>query len=609
MNAYSSTRRSLALLSSRDRRILLGAAVVQSGLGLLDLVAVLLLGLVASQSIDGAATDSGSNIAGRSLSPLLENVTPLGLAAIAGSLLVIKSLASLFLSRRIYSFIANRQAVVAADLSNRLLHLPLVEIQRRASQEAVYALSGGMLAATVGTLGAATVVVAEVTLSVLLVAGLFFVDPLVAIFCIIFFGVIAFVLQVFLGRWAFALGARGADAEIRGASALQHALRAYREVSVSGRRQNFIESFSARRWEAARVQADYFVLSQVSKYTFEIGLVLGGGLLVLVALTTGNMAAAVGTLTVFLLVAARVFPSLLRIQGMLSTIRNSSGLATATFTLRDEIFEAEGRLTKGSFGDSELRHEHTISDREDFVANICIDNVTLRYPGNQVPALSDICLQIGAGQSVALVGPTGSGKTTLVDVVLGVLNPDHGSVVISNNSPSEVVATWPGAMAYVPQDVAILSGTIRENVALGVPLEEVRDDQVWKSLEKAHIADFVRSRPDGLDTTVGEHGMKLSGGQRQRIGLARALYSDPMLLVLDEATSALDAETERVVTEALQEFAGQVTMLVVAHRLSTIRSCDQVVYLNEGRVLGVGTFAQLRESVPDFDSHARLMGL
>ena len=164
-------------------------------------------------------------------------------------------------------------------------------------------------------------------------------------------------------------------------------------------------------------------------------------------------------------------------------------------------------------------------------------------------------------------------------------------------------------MAYVPQEIAIINGTVRQNVAMGLPDHLAHDDRVWEALERARLADFLLTSREGLDTVVGEHGVKLSGGQRQRLGIARALYTRPRLLVMDEATSALDADTEAAVTETFSTMSGEVTLVIIAHRLATIRYCDQVAYLSHGRLVASGSFADVRTEVPDFDRQAQLLGL
>jgi len=207
------------------------------------------------------------------------------------------------------------------------------------------------------------------------------------------------------------------------------------------------------------------------------------------------------------------------------------------------------------------------------------------------------------------VGPTGAGKSTIADVILGVIEPDAGMVSMSGLPPDQAVMQWPGAVAYVPQDITVVDGSIRQNVGLGLPEALIRDDLVWESLERAHLAPLVREDRDGLDTVVGENGVRLSGGQRQRLGLARALYTRPRLIVLDEATSALDAETEQAVSAALDELEGYVTLVIIAHRLATIRHCTSVAYLEDGRIRARGTFDEVRAQQPNFDRQAELLGL
>ena len=207
------------------------------------------------------------------------------------------------------------------------------------------------------------------------------------------------------------------------------------------------------------------------------------------------------------------------------------------------------------------------------------------------------------------MGSTGAGKSSLADVILGVMAPQSGTVLISGESPREAISRWPGAISYVPQTVSLVHGSIRENVALGLPPDVIDDELAWEALERAHLAEFLRENREGLDTKIGERGFRLSGGQRQRLGLARALYTRPKLLVLDEATSALDAETEQSIIQTLSELEGEVTTVTVAHRLATVRQADVLLYMQDGVIVATGTFAEVRAQVPDFDRQAALLGL
>jgi ABC-type multidrug transport system fused ATPase/permease subunit len=210
---------------------------------------------------------------------------------------------------------------------------------------------------------------------------------------------------------------------------------------------------------------------------------------------------------------------------------------------------------------------------------------------------------------VAVVGSTGAGKTTAIDLILGLLEPENGSVLISGMKPQDAIVRWPGAISYVPQDVVISNGTIRENVGLGYKSEFVSEELVWDAIKAAQLESYVNSLPLGSDTQVGERGTRMSGGQRQRLGIARALFTKPKLLVLDEATSALDGETEAAISKAIQDLRGSVTVIMIAHRLSTVRNADSIIYMNEGQIKSIGTFEEVRAAVPDFDRQAKLMGL
>lgn len=613
MNVLSSIRRAFGLLSRRDQWILSALSGAQVATAFLDLAGVLLLGMVAALAAANA-TGSALNVGG--LSTIVGDLPTsssfiLYLAFGAAVLLVSKSAISLFITRRAFQFIANRQAMIASAIAARLLNRPLLEVQAKASQEVTLALTSGVTALTINTLGPAVVIVAEFSLVGALFVGLIFVDPVVAVFTLMFFGSLVLILQMLLGSWARKLGRRQADADIGSMVSVQHALRTYREVTVTGRRRLFISRFQGMRWEAARVQADTFILNQVGKYVFEIGLIIGGGLLVLFMAATQNVTAAVAIVMVFLAASSRIFPSLLRFQTSMSTIRNSEGAAHYTYSLIDALNEGEKNYTVKQTMESsvEVLTQSIYSGFPGFQASVCVSDVSLNYPGASDAALSSVSLEISPGQAVALVGTTGAGKSTLADVILGVLIPDSGSVTISGVAPFEAVRKWPGAMAYVPQDVAVLTGTVRENVALGIPPESIDDNLVWEALKRAQLSTFLESNREGIDTVVGENGVQLSGGQRQRLGIARALYSRPRLLVLDEATSALDAETERTITETLDSLAGDVTLIVIAHRLATVRHSDQVIYLENGRISGSGTFSEVRSAVPDFDRQAALLGL
>jgi ATP-binding cassette subfamily C protein len=235
--------------------------------------------------------------------------------------------------------------------------------------------------------------------------------------------------------------------------------------------------------------------------------------------------------------------------------------------------------------------------------------VTYRYPDAQVPAVEDLKFQVAPGQQVALIGPSGSGKSTIADLLLGLLNPSQGRVLIDGQSPEEVSKRNPGILGYVPQSPGMVRGSIAANIALGVAPEDIAPDRLTEAVNKAHLAELVESLPNGLDTDIGKRRNEFSGGQIQRIGLARALYSRPKLLVLDEATSALDAKSEDIINSALDQMRGDVTVVLIAHRLNTVQRSDVVFLIEQGRVSASGTFQQLVAGNKTVEHLAQLMSV
>lgn len=614
MELWRGVRSALVLLSRRDRGLLALVVLAQAILALLDLIGIALLGIVVALAAAAASGESPPSQVTRAVSALgldsamtVETVAKLALAA--GLLLIAKSLLSFLLTRRAFRFLATRQAIISSTMASQLLSQPLLFVQRRSSQETSYALTSGANAATLGILGNALVVGSEVALILVLTAGLMAVDPVVATFTLAYFAAVGLLLQRTLSGWAVRLGAQVASAEVDSMASVQEVMRTYREVTVFGRRTLYVDRFRVLRTTAARVLADIQMMAQLSKYAFEIALVVGGGLLVLTLTTSGNLASGLAVVTVFMAAASRMMPSLLRIQGAALGIRSASSSAAPTLELAAEL-QAAGSQPPAS---PELLAPALLRGiREgypDVTASLRLRDVTLIYPGTAAPAVNRISLEVEEGASVALVGSTGSGKSTLADLILGVLHPDEGTVTIGDLPPSEVTNRWPGSVTYVPQDIAVVDGSVRDNVALGLPPEMVLDERIWESLDRAQLGSFLRTSREGLDTLVGEHGVRLSGGQRQRLGLARALYSRPRLLVLDEATSALDAETEGAISKTLESLEGEVTTVTIAHRLATIRHCDLVVLLDHGHVKAQGSFDDVRAASQNFDRQARLLGL
>jgi ABC-type multidrug transport system fused ATPase/permease subunit len=597
--------RAIQVLSSKDQRKVIVVLVLQVCIGVLDLLGVIAVGLLGAISVTGLQSQLPGNQVSSVLNFLQLSNTSfqnqaliLGIGAVA--LLVSRTVISIFFTRRILFFLSNRGAQISANLVSRLLSQSLVKIQSRTSQETLFAVTRGVEYVTLQILAPAIVLVSDIALLFIMAIGLFAIDPLTAIGTFLVFFTIGYVLYRFLHVRAGTLGVKSSELNIVSNEKIVEVFSSYRESVVRNRRDFYAREIGAYRFALARTSAEMNFLPYISKYVIETSVILGALLIGAAQFLLQDAAHAVATLAIFLAAGTRIAPAVLRVQQGSVLIRGSMGQAKPTLDLIEAL------------GTSEIIEN--IDDKVDvvhkgFLADVRVEGVTLTYPSSSTPAVKDVSLAIPAGKSVAFVGPSGAGKTTIIDIFLGVLIPEEGSVQISGLPPQFAVAKWPGAVSYVPQDVVMVAGSIRENVALGYPLSEATDELVMSALKVAQLDRFIASLPDGIDTQVGERGTKISGGQRQRLGIARAMFTRPHLLVLDEATSSLDGETEAGISEAILALRGATTVVMIAHRLSTVRDADIVVYMDRGRVSAVGTFNEVREAVPNFDRQAKLMGL
>ena len=611
-------RASIDLLPPRQRRRLALATGLQMSLSLLDLLGVALIGTLAAIAASGVgARYSVPEPVERLLTAVgLEGLTVSQLtvvfALLAVGVLVLKTFLQAVISRRIYRFLAFRQAEVATELARRFLKRPLLFVQRWTTSEAIYALGSGVSAATVAILGSGITIVSEVTLFVVMLIALFAVDPVTALIAVGLFVIVISVSHRILSRKSQRNAQIMTEASISTLTAVSEALQTYRESSVLNRRELYVARYQGLVDRFARATASNSFIVEMPKYVLEATLYVAVVVLgVAQFLLNKNLTQAATTTAVFLAAGMRLVPALLRLQGAGITIRNAAVTAQPTFYLARALESPKNFMDIQSSSDIDYQAIRTRLARghDDFDPTVKVSAVSITYEAGSAPALFTVSLEAEPGTSVALVGSTGAGKSTLADVIIGALEPDQGIVTISGVSPREAIERWPGAIAYVPQSVALVVGTVRDNVALGLPPEAIDDHMVWDALERAHIADFLRESRGGLDTQIGERGVRLSGGQRQRLGIARGLYTRPRLLVLDEATSALDAETERAIVQTLDELEGEVTTVTVAHRLATVRRADRLLYLEHGRVVAEGTFDEVRTQVPDFDRQAALLGL
>jgi ABC-type multidrug transport system fused ATPase/permease subunit len=584
---------------------LLGLALFQFLTGILDLIGIVFIGGLAALSINGI----NSRSPGDRVTKLLEilhiqdksfEIQVLVLTLSATFCLLARTVISILITRRTLHFLAKISAQLSNKLFSKLMNSNYKTITENSSQELSFAVNRGMDLLVVGTLGTAVSLIVDVTSLVLITGALFVVDTLVAIITLTLFASTGFVLYQLTHRRGNRLGREKSNLEIATSIKFLEAIDTFREISIHDRQSHYSENIGKMRSKYSYAVAEMSFLPNVSKFVIEALVVLTAVLIGFSQFLINDAFRAIGTITMFLAAGSRIAPAALRVQQGFLVLRINSGQIQPTLTLMN-------KLSSDSY--ESLKNEELNSENLTFRPEIVLSKVNFKHNETDKFALSNVDLTIAPGEMVALVGPSGAGKSTLVDLILGILDINSGSILISSESPKQIIKRFPLSMSYLPQTISLINGSIRENVCLGFAEGEFSDEEIWNALETASLKEYFQGQGLGLDFQIGENGNALSGGQRQRIGIARALITNPKVLVLDEATSALDAETESTISRTLENLKGVVTVIIVAHRLSSVKNADKLVYLKDGKILAVGSFNEVRASVPDFDSQVSLMTL
>ncbi len=590
-SSIDSLKYSLGWIRPRDRKKIFAVVFLQVGLSLMDLIGVFLIGLVAALSVSTVDTDFQNSKMYELISVIrLQNLEVTSQILILGAISVVvligRSLASLFITRKIMYFFSRQSADLSISLTRKLFALPLLDIQRKSSQDLVYSLSVGTQFLMVQVLGTLVVIVADFSVLVLLFIGILVFDPLTAISTLMIFSLVAHILYRVLSGKANNLGKLNASFNIEGNQAINEALTAFREAFVGNRLNFYVERISRTRKGLAEVSGEINFIPFISKYMIEITIILGALVITIMQLFLSDASHAFSALGIFLAAGTRIGPAVLRLQQGVVQIKSSLGMAGPTLNLMEELSNCETL-------DGETINLNTTHDG--FIPSISLSNVSYSYFGSEREVLRGLNLDIPPGTYIAIVGPSGAGKSTLIDLILGIKLPNNGQIHVSGFAPHHAIRNWPGAIGFVPQEVAISDGTILDNVLMGYPIDALTSQEIYDLLSLVELEDFVRNLPNKLETRVGERGSKLSGGQKQRLGIARALVSKPKVLVLDEATSALDGETEAAISTSLSKLRKTMTIVSVAHRINTVTNSDFVVYVGEDGTIDVGTFSELRK--------------
>lgn len=599
-------RESLGFMTLRERSTWYLFTSLRSLLSLLDLAAVLALGFVVSSTAlfltQGSDPDRVIEFAGLSLPSANAKTLPLfGILILL--LFLVKALFSLLLTRSTALFLARVEARSAKRIAEIVFGGTLANARKRSREEMLFAVQSGSPATFNNLLNTASTIVTELSLFLVICIGFLLVDPVSTVAAIAYFVLIALTIQFFLGTLMEQAGKKAAAGSIAANAALNDLTSVFRELSVLGKRQKYIEDIYQARLHAADSGAAQYYLSGVPRYIVEAGLLVGVSLFLAVQYLSSDLVAAAGTISVFVLGGFRLTAAILPLQSSILSIRAILPVANTALAIISgdpiETREKDMRQIHIGYGDQKSNTPRSGVEVE-------LSEVSFSYEDSLRPVLQAVSLRIFAGAQAALMGPSGAGKSTLADIVCAVLEPDSGTVQIDGVDPFSKSPALP-SVSYVPQQPGLVSGTIADNVALGVSREAVDAEQVRAALAQAHLLDVIENLPEGINAPLGKLLDGLSGGQVQRLGLARALYSNPGLLVMDEATSALDAESEAEIQKALDGLRGKVTVVLIAHRVNTIQNADVVFLLEDGKLVDQGTFQELLKRNPSVERVVELM--
>lgn len=577
-------RRAWALVEPREARRLKLVAAYGVLIAGLDSVALILIYALINLLNDQPATGiAGSLIGALGLNGGDRYRTSLILLAITSVLFVARSLLSVL---GLWLTIGAANSAQASLITKLLVgHARAPQLQRleRNSSETLRTVLTSVDQVVFGVVSSSVQLLSNGAVAIAVAVGLFLSSPVVALAVTLYFALIAV---------AWARGVRGAlmrrglrmqELFAERYQLVLQGISAAKELQLRGRSLFYAEEAAVRTRRINHAVRGVTVANGSLRYMLETSLVIGAVFVVAIAGLTSGRDAALPAVGLVLAGAFRLLPALNQILGLSNAVQFN---ASATEFVEQEV---------ATFGTYAARpdegREEPVPYR--FEQALRLDGVTFRYPTRDEPALRSVSLAIAPGQSFGIVGPTGSGKSTLLDVILGMLDPDSGSVFVDGKPLADVRERWQRSIGYVPQDVYLVDDSLRANVALGWQGNEMDDTRVLEAIRLAGLDDVVAGLPEGVDTLVGERGVRLSGGQRQRVGLARALYTQPSVLVLDEATSNLDQVTERRIVDTLEALIGDVTMIVVTHRLVSVEHCDHVLYLEGGRVAAEGRFSEL----------------
>jgi len=588
---WSVLRDLLPLLPGRAQHFLVIYIICTALLSLFDVAAMSLIALIITPLATGAP------VVLPVVGELPDGAAP-WLILLACGLIIVKSGLAIGMHAIATRQFALYEFEIGARLFRAYLGSSWEERSKRSTVEFTRIADTGISVAISGLVLSLLTIPGNVLTIVLTLAVLVVAQPVTALIALVYFALVAAIISQVVTKRTLDAAQNNLDHSYKVARLLTEMVEALKELTLRGRLEEIQAVVGRERQIAVKARASLSFLSIIPRYAYEAALIGGFVIVGGTGYLFGGLSNAVVAVALFAATGIRLIPALTGIQS--SVISATASVPWVNDVVKD-LRGAEANATDALGGEDAAPLPASPRALE-------LRDIGFRYPASTEPVLVGLDLEVPLGSSLGIVGPSGSGKSTLIDLLLGLRLPTSGDIVIDGTPLPDVIHSWRSRIGYVPQRVTLFDGTIGQNVALTWD-EDYDRDKVMAALEKAQLGALIASRDGGIDERIGERGVSLSGGQQQRLGIARALYSDPLVLVLDEATSSLDTKTEDDVVRALKALHGEITIVAVAHRISTIKDYDQICYLDDGRVLGKGSFAELAASLPQFGLQVQLAGL
>ena len=581
----------LPLLPVGAQRYFVFYMIATTVVTLLDVVAVSMLAIVIGPAITGGSLKI----------PIIGEITPEMAPAFALTALVLILVKSI-LSVSLHWHATRRFAKYELEIGDRMFRAYINSSWEQRSKRSVAEITriadAGIANTMAGFLLPLMRVPSSIFTFILVLGVLLVVDPMISIIALVYLSLIALIVHQFVTKRALEAAQVNLEFSYRVAILMTEMMEALKELSLRNRLSDVAELVTGNRQRSVRARANGSILGIIPGFVFEAALI--GGIILVggASFFQGGLTAALTSVALFATAGFRLIPAINGIQG--GIVQAVASIPSATDVIGDLIASENDMKASTTPADTAELAERPREMR--------LENVRFRYPNASEDVIRGMSVDIPLGSSLGIVGPSGAGKSTLIDLLLGLSVPSSGEILIDGHPLKAVLRQWRGRVGYVPQRVALFDGTIAQNVALTWS-DEIDRERVERALERAQLGTLVASRERGIDERIGERGVSLSGGQQQRLGIARALYTDPLVLVLDEATSSLDTKTEDEVTKSIKSLQGEVTLISVAHRLSTIKDYDRICYVDEGVIVSQGTFVEVASALPSFAEQVLLAGL